>query len=178
MNNAATAVYNQNVARSIALSAQAQLELEGNYPERAPLLALSALENYPYTWQAERALGETVLGSRVRRVLPASGAGLGSPTWSPDGTTLATIGGGAIQFWDMTTGEPTRRVETGYSGGTISWSPDAETLLVVDADGAVHLWDVERGELRLDIPSPDGEPIMRAEWSADSAQFLTIASTA
>jgi hypothetical protein len=42
---------------SIGLGSQAVLELTGSFPERGALLALEALENFPYTWQAERALG-------------------------------------------------------------------------------------------------------------------------
>ena len=45
---------------SIGLAAQAVTELDGTAPERSVLLALEALENYPYTGQAESALAKAV----------------------------------------------------------------------------------------------------------------------
>jgi serine/threonine protein kinase len=43
---------------SIGLAGQALHEMDGPSHERAVPLALEALEDYPYTWQAHRALGE------------------------------------------------------------------------------------------------------------------------
>ena len=59
----------QLVQASIGLASQALLELESTSPERAVLLALEALGNYPYTWQAEPALGQAVLNNRLRLIL-------------------------------------------------------------------------------------------------------------
>jgi hypothetical protein len=61
------------VQASIGLASQALLELEGTSPERSVLLVLEALEHYPYTWQAERALSQAVLGSRLRLILRHEG---------------------------------------------------------------------------------------------------------
>ena len=47
-------------ASSIGLARQAVAELQGTSPERGTLLALEALENYPYTPQAESALAQAV----------------------------------------------------------------------------------------------------------------------
>jgi DNA-binding SARP family transcriptional activator len=58
---------------SIGLASQAMLELEGGFPERAVPLALEALERYPYTWQAERALAQSVLDNRLRMVVQHGG---------------------------------------------------------------------------------------------------------
>jgi hypothetical protein len=49
---------------SAGLAVQALAELEGASPERAVLLALEALETYPYTPQAESALGRAVNESK------------------------------------------------------------------------------------------------------------------
>ena len=45
---------------SVGLAAKALAELEGTAPERGVLLALEALEHYPYTPQAESALAQIV----------------------------------------------------------------------------------------------------------------------
>ncbi|MBK5108838.1 MAG: serine/threonine-protein kinase PknK, partial [Anaerolineales bacterium] len=63
------------IQASIGLGSQAIVELESPHPERAVPLALEALEEYPYTWQAERALSQTVLKSRLRHVLDHGGKG-------------------------------------------------------------------------------------------------------
>ena len=49
---------------SAGLAAQALAELEGTQSERAVLLALEALEHYPYTPQAEAALARRSLRKR------------------------------------------------------------------------------------------------------------------
>ena len=65
-NRAEAAEQDALVQASIGLASQAVLELQGSSPERATLLALEALENYPYTWQAEHALSQAVLSNRLR----------------------------------------------------------------------------------------------------------------
>ncbi|MCJ7558895.1 MAG: hypothetical protein MUP90_18550, partial [Gammaproteobacteria bacterium] len=50
---------------SIGLASQSELQMTGPNPERGALLALEAIENYPYTWQAEHALGQAVLDHKL-----------------------------------------------------------------------------------------------------------------
>ncbi|MCC6612643.1 MAG: TIR domain-containing protein [Anaerolineae bacterium] len=65
-NNEATAVYQGTVSEALRLSAQAELEASGPYPDRGVLLALEVLDHYPYVWQAERALATAVQSTRLR----------------------------------------------------------------------------------------------------------------
>ena len=66
------------------------------------LLALEALEHYPYTWQAERALGQAVLGSRVRLSFEHK-ATVNTAVWSSDGTRILTASeDGTAKVWDAT----------------------------------------------------------------------------
>ena len=55
-------------------------ELEGAFPERAVPLALEALEHYPYTWQAERALSRAVFEDILAAVPDTYGGGLYDPS--------------------------------------------------------------------------------------------------
>ena len=55
------------------------------------LLALEALENYPYTWQAEKALGNAILKSRLRMVIPYNDY-FQTVQWSSDGSQILVSG--------------------------------------------------------------------------------------
>jgi hypothetical protein len=93
---AETAVYEEGRARSIALAVQAQLELEGPVPERGVLLALEAVENYPYTWQAEWALWIAVRHRPVRVIVEGNTRG----AWLPDDPPFATArADGIAKIW-------------------------------------------------------------------------------
>ena len=84
---------------SIGLGSQAMLELEGSAPERSVLLALEALEHYPYTWQAERALGQAVLNSRLRMLLTYDDY-VNTAEWSEDGSQILTASDdGTARVW-------------------------------------------------------------------------------
>ena len=76
---------------SIGLAAQAVAELNGASPERSVLLALEALENYPYTGQAESALAKAVDGYIPYYDLEegAFAGNMGSGVWSPNGKQFA-----------------------------------------------------------------------------------------
>ena len=85
--------------------------------------------------------------------------GVNSVTFSPDGCTLATIGGRdqKIHLWDVTTGMLLQTLTTGGSVSFIVFSPDGRTLAsngfqeiptrsIVDGSSTIHLWDVVTGE--------------------------------
>jgi hypothetical protein len=102
------------IQASIGLASQSELELEGAARERSVLLALEALEDYPYTWQADRALSQAIINSRLRLVVPHYGQLL-TVDWSADGSMIL-IGGqvvineigyenGFAQVLDAATGE-------------------------------------------------------------------------
>ncbi len=84
------------------------------FPERAVPLALEALENYPYTWQAERALGQAVFDNHLRHVLSHEG-GVNTAFWSPDGTRIVTATDKVARIWDARTGEELFTLQPGKS---------------------------------------------------------------
>jgi len=73
--------------------------------------------------------------------------------WSPDGTRLASGGGGRgsgeIFIWDMQSGEHLHTwSEPNAIVNALAWSPTGEVLLSGSSDGRICWWDVQNGECR------------------------------
>jgi WD40 repeat protein/DNA-binding SARP family transcriptional activator len=163
------------VQASIGLASRAMLELEGSSPERSVLLALEALENYPYTWQAERALGQAVLGDGLRLILQHPG-GVHRALWSSDGSRILTVSDVVAKVWDASTGGELVTL-SGHEGWVVmaTWSPSEEHILSASKDGTAKVWDATTGEELLTLSghtdpvgtaiwSPTGEIIVSADW--------------
>ena len=152
------------------------LELQGSSPERATLLALEALENYPYTWQAERALSQAVLSNRLRHTLPHYGL-VTTAWWSADGTRILTAGfDGMAKVWDANTGEE-RLALRGHEREVESavWSPSEDRIVTTSRDGTAKVWDAMTGEELLTFDGHSGE-LGPAEWSSDGTLVATASS--
>jgi WD40 repeat protein/class 3 adenylate cyclase len=127
----------------ILLASQAEAELEAGYGDLAVLLALEALEHYPYTAQAEHALGQAVSYSRALQGHTAHEGAVTSVSWSPDGTRVATSStDNSVHVWDAASGEQLRVIDLpeGITGNVydytlaVKWLPDGEHLLTVSGD--------------------------------------------
>ena len=177
------------VQAAIGLASQAELQAEGRSPETAVLLALEALENYPYTWQAEKALGNAILKSRLRVVIPYNDY-FQSMQWSSDGRKILISGMELIsQFplkWknantrvlDTSTGEELLKITEGEPN-MASWSPDESSMLTLhEQDMIATVWDVKSGNARFTLDrqaiggdlntwTTDWEP-----WSPSGDRFL------
>jgi WD40 repeat protein/class 3 adenylate cyclase len=173
------------VQASIGLSSQAALELEGTSPELAVLLALEALENYPYTWQAERALGQAVFENHLRLTL-VHDAWINTATWSPDQSQIVTASDDTTaKVWDAVSGELIFTFE--HADWVISgvWSPTGDRILTHSGAGEVYVWDAATGNLiqsfnleggyALQVAwSPGGDQILIASWDVGNSKVWDV----
>lgn len=184
-NNAATATYAQgdaqmkatavaqerNRAQSIAYAGQAQIELE-NDPTRSVLIALYALQNYPYTWQAERALGIALQSHLAREQVSGAGAFI-SVDWSPDGTKLvASEDNGTILITDVS-GKILQTLSRHTKSVTRAlWSPDGTRIASASLDQTAIIWDAQTGEVVRTL-SGHTAGVYAVAWSPDGTRLAT-----
>jgi WD40 repeat protein len=163
---------------SIGLASQASQELDGPFPERSVLLALEALENYPYSWQAERALGQAVLGDRLCMRL-SHDDDVNTASWSQDGTQILTASDDkTVRLWDVCSGEELWRISEGRPD-LASWSPDYKSILVINGiDDIINMWDFDSHAERFSLNLEDlkGNLYFNTNywnpWSPSSEYFL------
>jgi len=155
------------------LAEQAETELANGFHDRAVLLALAALENYPYTPQAEHALGQAVSYDRALGIYNEHTSAVTSVAWSPDGKLVASSASSdnKVHIWDPATGKTILVIDmpTGITGNKldmalhVQWTQDGKRLLVMTGDrytlGSqdfdVLLWDATSGELLSSVEIPN-----------------------
>lgn len=153
---------------AIGLAGQAELLAGGADPQLALLLALEAVGKYPYTWQAERALGQAVLQHHL--------------LWemyyfpycypSPDGARLA-CGWQDITILDTRNGEQLLTFSA-YPEGQIldmDWSPAGDRIAAAAPNTALKVFDARTGEELLSLPGDGGEYL---SWSPDGSRLLSM----
>ena len=155
---------------SIGLASQSVLELQRGVPERAVPLALEAVENYPYTWQAERALSQAVFGNHLRQVLVNDG-GVNTALWSPDGARIVTATDKEARIWDAETGALLFVLQPDSSMYGAGWSPDGSRAWI-NGNGFASLWDAMTGEYLFTLSSHEGWLSMLS-WSPDGKRILS-----
>ena len=154
---------NAQIQAAILLGSQAESEAQNGFYDRAVLLALEALENYPYTTQAEHALGIAVSNNRALQQYTGHSTAVTSLDWSPDGTKIATSStDNTVRVWDPVTGETSLVIDLpkGITGNvfdmalTVKWTPDGKRLIILTGDrfklGSqdydLMLWDAITGK--------------------------------
>jgi WD40 repeat protein/DNA-binding SARP family transcriptional activator len=128
-------------SRELALAAQNNLQVD---PERSILLALQAF-SLARTSQAEEALHQAVMASRVRLTLTDMAGAVGSVAYSPDGSRLAIASGDTVFVRDAASGE----VILTLPGSIAAYSPDGVRLATAVEDGTVTIWDAHSGRALL-----------------------------
>lgn len=186
---------------AVGIAAQAILELDGTQPERAVLLALEALENYPYVPQAESALARAVQAVVPYRVFTDEHVNLlinPDVAWSPDGRWLAT----AVQgfppgqyhgaIWDAASGEVNTVLPIeleylsgafGCHAGELIWASNSQqvAVFVLGIDPLDHSQSLESCD-RIEIfDAVTGQALhtfhtagqLTGDWSPDGRWLLT-----
>jgi WD40 repeat protein len=88
-----------------------------------------------------------------------TGHSMGQVVAAPDGSWLATTGGGIgdplVRIWDSTTGRHRHDIHTGHQhGGLLAVAPDGSWIATTGYHGAlVRTWDPKTGRHRRDIPT-------------------------
>ena len=91
-------------------------------------------------------------GTRRLSISPTAGT-WGTPAISPDGTLLAVGEEGAVAIVTLATGSvDLRKLAVAGTPISVAWTPDAETLVVDDARGGLHLIDAATGAERSPMP--------------------------
>ena len=148
-------------------------------------------------WTTERQLSLVPAGGGEPRQLTFSKENPSSPKWSPDGSAIAFLRGGKIQFIRMDGGEA-RAIDTGnFEVQSFAFSPDAKSIAFtattpLTADEKKERWrsagaKVFEGEWRNShlfvVPAGGGEPrrvmpgsdhVAGYEWSPDGARFAIL----
>lgn len=153
-------------SRELAAASIANLDVD---PERSILLALEAVST-AYTMEAEDALHQSILASRVRLTIPAHKPGASiNVAFSPDGSRLATASADeTVKVWDSASGKLLFTI----AGHAVAFRPDGKQLATVLPDRTVRLWNVETGaEIPLAGPIDAGDGLM---FSPDGSRLVTV----
>jgi WD40 repeat protein len=130
-------------SRELAAGALSQLSVD---PERAVLLAMCALRE-KVTLEAEDALHQAVMASRVRRMFRTDCALLQMASTADGSRIAAACADGVVRVWDQA-GQSVFRA-SGHSGEVhaVAFSSDGKRLASAGADGTARIWDASSGAL-------------------------------
>ncbi|GEM_PF-7094589 len=147
------------------LANTAQDELLGTFPERAILLGIEALENYPYTVEAEKALADAIYSNEpIRQFQIDFGRSAADVVFSPSGEhVIASARGGDVYVWNVDSGVQVQQFGSrSLLGEDIAIHPSNEYIMITGS--YAEIWD-EYGRIYKSMPLTNG--ILR------SAQFDT-----
>ena len=93
--------------------------------------------------------------------------------FSPDGTTLASVGGHVIRLWDATSGREIRP-QTGHRSaiGDAAFTPHDQSIVTVGRDRTIRIWDSATGREVRQFEGSEGD-VRFAALSADGKTLAT-----
>jgi WD40 repeat protein len=92
--------------------------------------------------------------------------------WSPDGAQLASAGAQGVWVWDVATGQ---LAQTFQAATPVALAWRANGLLVTSTTKS-QLWDVNRGQLKLEAGLKTTDPVSTMSWSPDDSQIALALS--
>jgi WD40 repeat protein len=117
-------------------------------------------------------LRTTLLGMRVKAVLPAGGKPVGDVDFSPDGKRLVVAGGdGVARIYRASDGKHLRDLHHGSALSAAVFSPDGTEIATAGDDSAARLWDARSGALLHVLRH--GGPVTSATFSRDGRLLAT-----
>jgi len=183
-----TAEEQANLASSRELAAAAVNNLEVD-PERSILLALEALKKAD-TLEAQGALHQAILASRLVASIPADSQSVFGVAVSPDGSKFASAGmDGVVKIWAMNDFSALSgaapllvlenpidfevQLETG--GYTLAFSPDGSRLAVIAEKQSAKIYDVSSGQLLQTLSSQAGN-VYGLAFDPDGKRLVTTSA--
>ncbi|MGE5642303.1 MAG: helix-turn-helix domain-containing protein, partial [Byssovorax cruenta] len=151
-----------SASRELAAASVSNLSVD---PERSILLALEAVSEED-TAEAEDALHQAILTSRVRLALRGHEAGLTNVAISPDGKHIATSSlDGTAKIWDAATGKELLTLH-GHKDEVwgLAFSPNGTRLVTSSVDHTAIVWDAVSGQALVTL-SGHTESVTRATFS-------------
>jgi WD40 repeat protein len=171
---------------SVRLADDALGQIDLVHPERAVLLMLASLEEYPYTSQAENALARSVVEiANTQLFIDQGNVDWSAVSWSPSGDRIATAIYGKVSgaeslilLQDPSNEAENRLISMGdrcLDPANVVWSPDGERLITVPqyCDEAPNIWHAGTGELITSLESQTNQAAFSAAWSPDGESVAT-----
>lgn len=84
----------------------------------------------------------------IRLMLPVGDTGRIAGEFSPDGKYVATVGGGPVNIWDISSGKLIRTIDGHFHYVTTAhFSPDGKYLATASWDKTAKIWEVSTGKM-------------------------------
>ncbi len=171
---------------SIRLAGEALGQVDLGQPERSVLLLIAALEEYPYTSQAEKALAQSVVEIADTHLSTEAGnLNWSAVAWSPAGDRVATAIYGNVEgaesyilLQDPQTGGKLQPINLGagcLGPSNVIWSPSGDRIITVPefCNESPKIRDARTGELLSSLNSQENQAAFSAAWSPDGRQVIT-----
>ncbi len=106
------------------------------------------------------------------RLSPGSGFPAESLSWSPDGTSIASILQGKVRVWDASTGAELATFDRPIPATDVSYSPDGSRIAVTSQDNTIRLLDAQSGA-ELAVLRGHERAITSVSWSPDGMRLAS-----
>jgi WD40 repeat protein len=162
------------LSRELAANSVALLPVD---PGLSVLLSLEALEDLPYTPQAEEALRQSLLQSRLQTVLKSDGprSPFVTASFNPNGKFVVTAAqDGTVTTWRTATGLAIGRPIEAHSGpitGAVA-TDDLTRVITAGKDGVGRIWDLATSAEVATLTGHNG-PLTGVWLSPDGQRVLT-----